>query len=88
MNLGLYEDRLHVEQASRESILKQEDSSELHRTLTNLSLLGCISVDSLAAEAYRLFKECPPQRLLALSNLQMQRCTTYTSTHSLLIIKL
>ena len=60
-------------QSWRETILGQEDPSELHRTLTNLPILGPKPLDSLLVEAYRLFKDYPPHKLLALSRLRMHR---------------
>ena len=60
-------------QSWREKILGQDDPSELHRTLTNLPILGSKALDSLLVKAYRLFKDYPPHKLLALSRLTMHK---------------
>ena len=60
-------------QSWRDKILRQSDASELHRTLTNLSILGAKPAQDLLIEAHRLFKEYPPNKLLSLSGLTMQR---------------
>lgn len=63
-------------QSRRSTILDQEDSSELHRLLANLPILGAKPIQDLLLEAYRLFKDHPPHKLLALSGLKMIRYST------------